>query len=144
MKARNSSRKRMNFNFHKDEDAIIQRMLNAIEPGTYIRPHKHQDPDKNEVFLLLAGKALIIEFTDDGSIAESYVLDIEQGNYGAEIGPGCYHTIISLSSNTVAYELKEGPYLHATVKHFAPWAPEEGSSEAELYLHSLIEKCEII
>jgi cupin fold WbuC family metalloprotein len=137
-KARNSSRKRMNFNFHKDEEAIIQRMLNAIEPGTYIRPHKHDNPDKNEVFLLISGKALILEFSDDGNITGSYVLDVDSGNYGAEIGPGIYHTILSLSAGTIAYEIKEGPYLPATVKHFAPWAPEEGSDEVEAYLEKLI------
>lgn len=138
--ARKSQRKRKNFNFHKDESAIIQRMLNALEPGTYIRPHKHENPDKNEVFILLAGKALVIEFSDDGNISESFVLDVSQGNYGAEIGPGVYHTIISLAPDTVAYEFKEGPYLPATVKHFASWAPEEGSAEVAAYLHQLIER----
>jgi cupin fold WbuC family metalloprotein len=141
-KARNSPRKRMNYNFHRDESAIVQRMLNVIEPGTYIRPHKHENPDKNEVFLLLSGKALVLEFSGEGNITESYVLDPAQGNYGAEIGPGIYHTIISLAEDTVAYEVKEGPYLPATVKHFPIWAPEEGSREADEYLKKLIALCD--
>jgi len=136
--AKNSSRKRVNFNFHKSEADIVQRMLNAIEPGTYVRPHKHENPDKNEVFLLFAGKALVLEFSDDGNISDSFVLDTEQGNYGVEIGPGKFHTILSLETNTIAYEFKEGPYLPATVKHFAEWAPEEGSNEVETYLAKLI------
>ena len=45
-KAQSSSRKRTNYNFHKSYDAPLQRMLNAAEPGTYIRPHKHENPDK--------------------------------------------------------------------------------------------------
>jgi cupin fold WbuC family metalloprotein len=116
-------------------------MLNVIEPRTYIRPHKHENPDKNEVFILLSGKALVLEFSVDGVITESYILDPTKGNYGAEIGPGIFHTIISLAKDTVAYEVKEGPYLPATVKHFAAWAPEEGSEEADDYLKKLILLC---
>ncbi len=138
-KAHQSPRKRMNYNFHQDESAIVQRMLNVIEPGTYIRPHKHENPDKNEVFLLLSGKAMVLEFSDDGNITESYILDPILEDYGAEIGPGVFHTIISLAKDTVAYEVKEGPYLPATVKQFATWAPEEGSEGVEDYLNRLIE-----
>jgi cupin fold WbuC family metalloprotein len=114
-------------------------MLNVIEPGTYIRPHKHDNPDKNEVFILLSGKALVLEFSDKGNITESYILDPITEDYGAEIGPGVFHTIISLAQDTVAYEVKEGPYLPATVKQFATWAPEEGSEGVEDYLNRLIE-----
>jgi cupin fold WbuC family metalloprotein len=138
-KARKSPRKRMNYNFHTDESAIIQRMLNVIEPGTYIRPHKHENPDKNEVFILLSGKALVLEFSEQGHITEKYILDPSTEDYGAEIGPGVFHIIISLAQDTVAYEVKEGPYLPATVKHFAAWAPEEGSEGVERYLNTLIE-----
>ncbi len=38
--ARASERRRMNFNFHQLEDPA-NRMLNAIEPESYIRPHRH-------------------------------------------------------------------------------------------------------
>jgi cupin fold WbuC family metalloprotein len=138
-KARNSPRKRMNYNFHEDESAIVQRMLNVIEPCTYIRPHKHENPDKNEVFLLLSGKALVLEFSDEGIITEKYILDPTTEDFGAEIGPGVFHTIIALAQDTVAFEVKEGPYLPATVKQFATWAPEEGSEGVEDYLNKLIE-----
>jgi len=52
-KAKNSPRGRMNYNFHDDLVDPINRMLNAFEPGTYIQPHKHENPDKREVFILL-------------------------------------------------------------------------------------------
>ena len=41
--AQDSNRKRKNFNFHKTFDDPINRMLNAIEPGSYIQPHKHEN-----------------------------------------------------------------------------------------------------
>ena len=33
--ARESSRLRMNYNFHESLDSPIHRLLNALEPGTY-------------------------------------------------------------------------------------------------------------
>lgn len=36
--AKENSRLRMNYNFHDSMDAPIHRMLNALEPGTYL-PH---------------------------------------------------------------------------------------------------------
>ena len=38
--ARESSRLRMNYNFHESLDAPIHRLLNALEPGTYLPPHR--------------------------------------------------------------------------------------------------------
>jgi len=62
--AKVSPRKRTNYNFHKTYDAPVQRMLNAAEPGTYVRPHKHENPDKIEAFIILKGRALIVEFDE--------------------------------------------------------------------------------
>ena len=36
--AQSSPRQRKNFNFHQRDDQICHRLLNAIEPDTYIRP----------------------------------------------------------------------------------------------------------
>lgn len=135
--AAGAARRRMNYNFHRSESDTVQRMLNALEPGTYIRPHRHADPGKNEVFLILRGKALVIEFDDDGTLADAIVLDASAGIFGAEIPPARFHTILSIESGTVVYELKEGPYLPLTVKYFAPWAPGEGSTESADYLENL-------
>ena len=51
--AKQSPRLRMNYNFHERLDDPVNRLLNAMEPGSYIRPHRHLDPDKDEIFLLL-------------------------------------------------------------------------------------------
>ena len=55
-KALQSPRLRMNYNFHERLDDPINRLLNAMEPGTYLRPHRHLNPAKDEIFLLLRGK----------------------------------------------------------------------------------------
>jgi cupin fold WbuC family metalloprotein len=138
-KASSTARLRINYNFHKDNHDTLQRMLNAMEPGTYIRPHLHQNPDKREVFICLRGRFMVVEFNLDGTIFDFIVLDPKAGNYACEIAPGRYHSMIALSPSAVAYELKDGPYDPSTDKKFAPWAPEEGSPDAKKFIDQVIE-----
>lgn len=46
-----SDRKRKNFNLHKTANYPIPRMINVLQPESYIQPHKHENPDKREYFL---------------------------------------------------------------------------------------------
>jgi cupin fold WbuC family metalloprotein len=142
-KAKLAPRRRMNHNFHQVPEDLLNRMLNAMEPGTYVRPHKHENPDKREAFILLRGSFLIVEFDDSGNITEHVILSQQQGVYGLEIAPRTYHTLISLEEGSVIYELKDGPYIVQTDKVFAPWAPEEGSPEAKTYNAALLEKVKL-
>ncbi len=135
-----SPRKRSTYNFHKEFSDPINRMLNAINPGSYVQPHKHENPDKREVFLLLTGKALLVFFDNSGNITEHIIIDKEQ-NYGVEIPPQKWHMLISLEEGTVVYEIKDGPYNPDDDKNFAPWAPSENSSESNLYLDNILKKC---
>lgn len=138
--ARNSERLRKNYNFHPTHEDPLHRMLNAMEPGTYIQPHKHEDPDRFEVFLALRGSFVVITFDNNGNIADHTILDAGKGNYGVEIPARTYHTLIPLERNSVAYEVKAGPYLPATAKNFAPWAPAEGDPGVPAYLNQLMKK----
>ena len=139
-KAKQSSRKRMNYNFHSSLDDTFQRMLNCLEPETYCQPHKHENPNKREVFIILTGLAAIVEFDDTGNIIDSIILDSRKGQYGVEIPSATWHTIIALETGTVVYECKDGPYSPINDKNFAPWAPEEGSNEAQKYNETLCKK----
>ena len=134
-----SPRRRLNHNFHRELSDPLQRLLNIIEPLSYIRPHKHENPDKVEAFVLLRGRLLITEFHPDGRIAEACIADPANGLFGVEIPPRTFHMIIALEPLTVVYEVKNGPYDPIDVKNFAPWAPKEGSPEAEFYLRKIIE-----
>ncbi|WP_282016619.1 WbuC family cupin fold metalloprotein [Marinifilum flexuosum] len=138
-KAIENPRKRMNYNFHKDGEEILQRMLNALEPDTYLPPHKHTD--KVEVFLLLRGKVHVLLFDDAGEIVEVKTLDPIAGEYGVEIPAGIWHTIFVQESGSVIYEIKEGPYVPGVGVEFAPWAPQpENFTEVENYMNSLSQK----
>jgi len=137
-KASVSSRKRMNFNFHTDPADPLQRMLHASDRGTYVQPHKHEDPDKREVFIILKGKAAAIEFNVEGTITDVVYLDHDAGIFGVEISAGSWHSVVTLADNTVLFEVKDGPYSPADDKYFAPWAPKEGDTGCAAYLENIL------
>ena len=119
--AKQSSRLRMNYNFHQSPADAVQRMLNAIEPGAYLRPHRH--PEREEVFLVLRGKMTLLIFDDAGNVSEHICLCPANGTFGVEIPPMTWHTVIVNELDTVMYELKRGPYEPLPEEHFAPWSP---------------------
>jgi len=120
--AKLNPRKRMNYNFHENGDETLQRMLNALEPNTYIAPHRHTE--QIEIFLLLKGKLTVIFFDDTGIITNFTELDPLMGEYGLEIPKGVWHSILVEESGTVIYEIKEGPYIPNVGIDFADWAPD--------------------
>jgi cupin fold WbuC family metalloprotein len=40
-----STRLRTNYNLHPQLDDPVQRLCNAMEPDTYVRPHRHPQED---------------------------------------------------------------------------------------------------
>lgn len=113
-------------------------MLNALQPGSYVRPHRHLSPPKAESIVLLRGKLGFVTFLDDGSVDRRLVLAAGSASFGVDCHPGLFHTIFALEPDTVVFEVKPGPYDPASDKDFAPWAPEEGSPESAAYLERLV------
>lgn len=142
--AQQTERKRKNYNFHKSGSDLLQRMINAMEPGTYVQPHKHESPDKREVFLILTGKMAVIEFDDTGKVTEFTILSREEGVHGIEIAPRIYHMVIALETGSSVYEIKDGPYSVADDKNFAPWAPREGNADCENYLLKIMTEIALV
>ena len=134
--ARASPRRRAILRFH-DHDEPVQRMLNAVEPDSYVRPHRHEAPDKTEVFLVLAGRACVCRWDDSGSLLESVEIAAEGPRRGVEIPPRVWHSLVALEPGTVLYELIEGPFLEASHKRHASWAPEEGSEAGRRFHDAL-------
>jgi|SRR5687768_11588549 len=127
--AQESERRRMILRFHEHGDPV-QRMLNAIEPGSYVRPHRHPKSDKHEVVIALRGSLLVARFQADGAPVEGYVVSAIGPASGIEIPAGAWHTIVSLEPGTVVYEVNSGPYDPATHKEYAEWAPPEEDTRA--------------
>lgn len=137
--ARTSPRLRKNYNIHSCDESRCHRLLNAVEPASYIRPHRHLDPEKDEAFILMSGRLGILTFSDDGTVAETILLSREHGILAADIPHGIYHTAVSLEPGTVFYEAKAGPYLPLSDAEKAAWSPADDEPSATLYLERLRE-----
>lgn len=139
-KAKGATRKRMNYNLHSSPDEIVQRLFNAIEPDTYIKPHRHSDPLSFEVFLIIRGAAVLLFFNDEGRVIERKVLSAGGETIGVEIPANTWHAMASLESGTIFFEVKKGPYVQPSGRNVAVWAPEESNPEAarfvEWYRHA--------
>jgi cupin fold WbuC family metalloprotein len=135
--ARQSPRLRQNHNFHPSDESRCHRLLNAIEPGSYVRPHRHLDPEKDEAFILLNGSLGIVTFAEDGGVAETVVLSHPGGNLAVDIPHGIYHTALALESGTVFYETKAGPYRLLNDNEKGAWAPEDTDPQAQAFLMRL-------
>ncbi len=135
--AQANPRLRKNYNFHLEDSDRLQRMLNAIEPDSYVQPHRHQNPAKREMFVILKGRMAVFIFDDDGVIIRKVLLDAHMGNWGIEILPHEWHSIVALEKGSVVFEVKDGPYVAADDKLFAPWAPKPDTPEAHIFLTRL-------
>lgn len=135
--ARTSPRQRKNYNLHPANESHSHRLFNAIEPASYVRPHRHLDPEKDETFVLVSGRLAVITFSDAGDVTETIVLSQHRGVLAADIPHGVYHTAVSLEPGTIFFEAKAGPYLPLIEAESAPWAPAEGDEAAPQFLEQL-------
>ncbi len=159
-----SPRRRKHRNFHAYDGHPAHRLLNAMQPDSYIPPHRHLDPNKDETFVVLRGSLGLIIFDDAGNPVKTARLGVPQGDFlrgvpqgdflrgvpqgdflrgaggsalGVDIPHGTWHTAVALEADTVFLEAKAGPYLPLTAAERAPWAPAENSAGAASYLESL-------
>ena len=134
--ASKSPRRRAIHVLHAGDADSLQRMLNAIQPGSYVRPHRHATPPQAETLVILQGSLGCVCFDDDGNPRESdfLVLDARRGAFAVDTRADVWHTIFALEPDTVVLEAKPGPYDPGSDKGFAPWAPAEDSPEGIAYL----------
>jgi cupin fold WbuC family metalloprotein len=132
-----SPRRRRNRNFHPRDDHPGQRLLNAMQPDSYIPPHRHLDPDKDETFVVLRGLLALLVFDDAGAVVRCLKIGHDAEVQGVDISHGTWHTAVALKPDTVFLEAKAGPYLPLTEAERAPWAPAENVPEAASYLAAL-------
>lgn len=107
-KAKASSRLRMNYNLHKSFEDKVQRMFNALEPGTEVPIARH--PNSSETLIMLRGKLRVLIYDDDKRIIEDVIISPYSENIGYHIPQGTWHKVESLESGTVLFETREGPY----------------------------------
>ena len=135
--SRRSPRRRVILPFHTRNDDSMHRMLNAVQPLSYIQPHRHASPPKTESFIVLRGAVCFVIFSDSGEVDGHFILRAQSEMLGIDIKPGRYHTFFAIEEDTVLFEVKPGPYDEKSDKDFASWAPKEGSGGAAKYLKEL-------
>src|SRR5215207_3822397 len=94
IEAKTLPRKRTILRLHEHHEPV-QRMVNIIHPGSYVTPHKHENPDKVELFAILIGQVSVIQFNDLGEIVEVHTLGEYSPTRLVEIPARLYHTIIA-------------------------------------------------
>lgn len=131
--ARRRPRRRANANLHAMEDPV-HRLLNAVEPGTYIRPHRHLHPPKDETYVVVRGTLGLVLFDEAGAVTRARRLSTAAGEtFGVDIPAGVLHTVVALEEGTVFFEVKVGPYVPSGGSDVPAWAPEEGEPDAAAY-----------
>ena len=137
--SRESPRKRMILPVHRKQDALVQRMFNFLQPGTYIRPHRHPGNGATESLVVLQGGIDFFTFDKEGNIQTQRFVGGVVTNSVLDIEPNIWHTFVVKETDTVLFEVKRGPYNPMTDKEFASWAPEESTSASVSYLSKLNE-----
>jgi len=133
--SRESRRKRIILPLHRTQDARVQRMLNFMQPGTYIRPHRHNQPHAIESILVYQGAIQYLTFDKNGALTRSVHINSSGLFPGLiDIEPGVWHSFLVSEPDTILFEVKKGPYDAETDKEFADWAPEELTNETEEWM----------
>lgn len=128
--SRSSPRKRSHLLLHAGHDDQVQRLLIALQPGTYVRPHHHSE--QWEMLVCLRGAIGLLSFDADGRLAGRSRLDAAAPV--VQIPMGDWHGAVCLEPDTVVMEVKPGPYRP---NEFAPWTADEGSPAAAALLQWL-------
>jgi cupin fold WbuC family metalloprotein len=132
LQAREAPRRRRNHNLHQESDAV-QRFLNVLQPGTYVRPHRHLREQAGagfECFVVLQGEIGLLLLDAPGTGLERLRVQAQGPLRGIELAEGQFHTLVALSADAVMFELKQGPYQPTSDKDFLPQFPAEGTATA--------------
>ncbi len=142
--AKAGSRLRQHRNIHQSYQDSCQRLFNAIEPGSYICPHRHTTELREELLIAIRGSMALVTFDDQGSVTDILRFGAEKNEgdlaAGAKVVSSTWHTVIALETGCLLLEIKAGPFDPNQPKDLAPWAPQEGSQDAKGYLQYLISR----
>lgn len=133
--AATTARRRKNANVHTDNEYPCHRLFNALQPGTYVRPHRHLAESKDETLLVVRGRLGAVIFDEAGQVLAKYRLE---PGMAIDVPHGTWHTFCCLAPDTVFFEAKAGPYVPMTPEEAAPFAPAEAEADAAAaYLASM-------
>ena len=107
--AKASPRLRMNYDLRNSSEDQSQRMLNAIEPGSPLPIHRHQNT--SETVVCLRGR-LVWEFYDELERICTETIELSPNGQvvALNIPAGQWHTVRALESGSCIMEMKNGAY----------------------------------
>lgn len=114
-----SPRRRAHLNLHATLDDPVQRLAVAMEPDTWIRPHRHTHTW--ELLYPVRGRFVILYFDDAGVVTQRTVLGEDCALI--ENAAGQWHSVLSLDEGAVIFEVKHGPYRPTEEVDFLPATP---------------------
>lgn len=120
------ARRRSHILLHQDHQDQVQRLLIAIEPDSYVRPHVHSE--QWEMLVLLRGRLDLLIFSPRAELVQRLAMDVAAPV--VQIPRGTFHGAVARSASVVM-EVKPGPYRP---NEFAEWAPEEGGTATAAFL----------
>lgn len=132
--AAESPRRRKNLNIHPLLDDPVQRLFNAMEPDTYVRPHRHARPEGWEFMVAIRGAFSVLAFDERGRVVARADIEAGTGVAAVEIPAYVWHAVVARAPGTVMFEVKPGPYHAVDDKDFACWAPPEGVAAASAFV----------
>lgn len=132
--AKGDSRQRSHYNLHPELSDPVQRLCIGLEPGTYLRPHKHPEIHRWELILAISGTVVMLLFDDAGMVTERLELADQGDLRGVELSPDTWHALFPIGEPAVILEVKQGPYVPTPPENFAPWSPAEDSPEARSFV----------
>lgn len=134
---KHTPKRRARINAHPGHDDALHEMIIAIEPGSYIRPHRH--PGKSEAFHIIEGDVDIVVFRDDGEIDQIVSLGEKGGSrpFYYRMSEPRFHTLIIRSDLLIVHEITNGPFSPAGTT-YAAFAPAEGDPAAARFQAALI------
>lgn len=135
--SRGSRRRRIILPLHRRQEAPVQRMVNFLQPDTYIRPHLHPREDATESITMMQGRICFLVFDEEGSIEQMIPLGGEGEPRVIDLEPRVWHSFLVMEDDTVIFESKMGPYDTERDKTFAAWSPEEGTDEAMAWIREM-------
>jgi len=124
--AKDSLRLRMNFDLRTTTNDTSQRMLNALQPGTEVPIHRHEDTSETVVCLCGRLEEIIyeevVEYVREKTSRTEEVLRKQtfkevsrqllcpaEGLYGIQIPKGAWHTIRVIEPSVI-FEAKDGAF----------------------------------
>jgi cupin fold WbuC family metalloprotein len=124
---------RARFCLHMSHDDPIQEMVIATRKESYNRPHRHPI-GRTKSYHIIEGQMDVLVFSDTGEVIERFSLGNNTSNDGllCRICGNFWHMPVAQSRVVVFHEVLMGPFEKENTAEYAPWAPAEEESRAEI------------